>query len=155
MSSEQERLQGEIEDLRGELGQTVEALVHKVDVPARAKERVDELKDEVVARGSELRDQAVDRGSELRDQAVERAAELRDQAVARGSELRDQAVARGSELRDQAVERAGELRDRAADAAERARKAARQTPKSKWLTLAAVGLALIALLAAVRKAGAR
>ncbi|MGH4015997.1 MAG: DUF3618 domain-containing protein [Pseudonocardiaceae bacterium] len=80
-SSEQERLQDEIEELRGELGETVEALVHKADVPARVKER-----------GSELRDQAVERGIELRDQAVERGTELRDRAAQRGMELRDRAV---------------------------------------------------------------
>lgn len=71
-SAEQERLQAEIEELRGELGETVEALVHKADIPARAKERGHELKEQALERGSELKDQAVERGSELKDQAVER-----------------------------------------------------------------------------------
>lgn len=48
MSSDQrppqeERLHEEIQELRSDLGGTVEALVHKVDVPARAKERGIEL----------------------------------------------------------------------------------------------------------------
>ena len=50
---EEQQLQEEIEELRGELGETVEALVHKADVPARAKER-----------GAELTERAVDRGIE-------------------------------------------------------------------------------------------
>jgi len=72
-SSERQRLQEdqlkeEIVELRGELGDTVEALVHKADLPARAKER-----------GAELTERAVDRAAELRDQAViaaERAREV-------------------------------------------------------------------------------
>lgn len=66
-SSEQERLQDEINELRGELGETVEALVHKADIPARARER-----------GTQLRDQAVERGVELRDRAGRRAEQARD-----------------------------------------------------------------------------
>lgn len=70
-SSEQQRLQNEITELRGELGETVEALVHKVDVPARAKERGSELAEQAVERGIELHQQAVDRGSDLSERLIE------------------------------------------------------------------------------------
>jgi hypothetical protein len=61
MSSDQrppqeERLQEEIQELRSDLGGTVEALVHKVDVPARAKER-----------GSELGKRAIDAAERTRE----------------------------------------------------------------------------------------
>jgi hypothetical protein len=39
-----EEIQREIEQTRGELGDTVEALASKADVKGRAKERVDDLK---------------------------------------------------------------------------------------------------------------
>ncbi|HEX2264492.1 MAG TPA: DUF3618 domain-containing protein, partial [Pseudonocardiaceae bacterium] len=58
--SEQE-LQEEIQELRGELGETVQALAHKADVPARAKQRGNELKEEAIGRSVE----AIERGSEL------------------------------------------------------------------------------------------
>ena len=51
---EEEQLQREIEELRSDLGETVEALVHKADLPARAKERGSELADTARERGGEL-----------------------------------------------------------------------------------------------------
>jgi Protein of unknown function (DUF3618) len=124
-SSEQQRLEQEIEELRGELGETVEALVHKVDVPTRAKER----------------------GSELAEQALERGMELQQQVVTRGSELME----RGNELKDQMVERGSELRDRAVDATERAREAVSQTSSDRWVKLAGAGFALILLTIIIRR----
>ncbi len=75
--SEQE-LQEEIK----ELGGIVQALVHKADVPARAKQSGNELKGQVVGYSSELREQAAVRGSELRDRVGE-AAERAREAVSR------------------------------------------------------------------------
>jgi hypothetical protein len=43
MSSSKQKLREEIEHLRGNLGGTVEAWVHKTDLPARAKERANDV----------------------------------------------------------------------------------------------------------------
>ncbi|MGH3973783.1 MAG: DUF3618 domain-containing protein [Pseudonocardiaceae bacterium] len=137
--SEQE-LQEDIADLRSELGETVEALAHKADVPTRVKQRGTELKEQAIERGTELLDQGIDRGSELREQAIVRRDQVRDQVVARGGELREQLTLRGSELRDQAVE-----------AAEWAREAVSQTPVQRWAKLMGAGIALIALSVIVRR----
>ncbi|MGH3997551.1 MAG: DUF3618 domain-containing protein, partial [Pseudonocardiaceae bacterium] len=56
--SEQE-LQEDIADLRSELGETVEALAHKADVPTRVKQRGTELKEQAIERGTELLDQGI------------------------------------------------------------------------------------------------
>ena len=146
-SSEQQRLEREIEELRGELGETVEALVHKVDVPARAKERGNELAEQALERGIELQQQAVTRGSEL----LERGNEVKDQVTARGNEVKDQVIARGNELKDQVTARGSELRDGAIGAVERAREAISQTPTDRWAKLAGAGLALIILAIMVRR----
>lgn len=69
MSSSEQKLREEIEHLRGHLGGTVEALVHKADLPARAKERGSELKARVAERGSELRDRAVEAAARAREAA--------------------------------------------------------------------------------------
>jgi hypothetical protein len=42
-----EELRRDIEETRGELGDTVEALAHKTDVKAQARERVDSIKAKV------------------------------------------------------------------------------------------------------------
>jgi Protein of unknown function (DUF3618) len=125
----EERLQEEIEDLRGDLGETVDALVHKVDLPARAKERGREVKEEALERGIELQQQAAERGSELSGWAIEWCNEVKAQVVGRGSELRDRAV----------------------DAAERARESISQTPSERWAKLAGAGLALLAMTVIVRR----
>jgi len=140
-SSEQQRLeeaqlQEEIAELRSDLGETVEALVHKVDLPARAKDRGNEFKEEAVERGIELQQQAVERGTEL---------------LERGNELKGELLERGNELKGQALARSSELRDRAVEAAERAREAVSQAPKERWVKLACAGLAMIAVMVIVRR----
>ena len=75
---EEERLHKEIQELRSDLGETVEALVHKADLPARAKERSNELKEEAIERGNKLKTLAAERGSELRDRAIDAAERTRE-----------------------------------------------------------------------------
>lgn len=122
-SSEQQRLQNEITELRGELGETVEALVPKVDVPARAKERGSELAEQAVERGIELHQQVVDRGSDLGERLIEWCAQFQGRVAERGGEVRSQAL----------------------DTAERARETARQMPVAQWVTIAGAGLAVLTL----------
>ena len=129
-SNEQQRLQEEIAELRGELGETVEALAHKVDVPARAKER----------------------GNELAEQAVERGAELHQQVVERGSELSGALIERGKQFQARVAERGSEIRDQALDTMARARETASQkTATDQWVKLAGIGLALLALMIITRR----
>jgi hypothetical protein len=95
-SSEQQRLQEEelqqeIAELRSDLGETVETLAHKADLPARAKERGNELAERAVEQGSEL----VKQGGELRD-------ELRNRILARWSDWRDRTVTAAERVQETA-----------------------------------------------------
>lgn len=63
-------LRSEIEQTRAELGETVEQLAYKVDVKARAKEKVEETKARAAAVATQARDKA-------RDKVRETAHELR------------------------------------------------------------------------------
>ncbi|MFD5825578.1 DUF3618 domain-containing protein [Lentzea sp. NPDC060358] len=56
MSDPKEQLQRDVERTRRELGETVEALAHKVDVPGRVKEQAQET----VVRMTAAANQAVD-----------------------------------------------------------------------------------------------
>lgn len=125
----EEQLQEEIEELRGDLGETVEALVHKADLPSRAKER-----------GHEVKEEAIERGIELQQQAVARASELSGQVIAWCNEAKAHVVGRGSEL----------LR-RGRNTTERVRESASQTPTERWAKLAGAGLALLAMTIVVRR----
>lgn len=76
---EAERLQSEIENLRDELGETVDALADKADVKARAEEKVTEARAKAMQVGRSATAAAAQTGERLRNVAQERvpmAAEL-------------------------------------------------------------------------------
>jgi ElaB/YqjD/DUF883 family membrane-anchored ribosome-binding protein len=138
MSSErqrlhEERLQQEIEELRSDLGETVEALAYKADVPARAKERGTAVKEEAIERGLELRQQAVARGSELSERVMEWYNDAQARLAAGSSELVQQTVR----------------------TVEWARESLRQAPRERWVKLtgvvAAAGAGLLAMAVMVRR----
>lgn len=89
-SSEQrlpeEHLQEEIEELRAELGETVEALAHKADVRAQVTEHGKAMKEQALDRGVELHQQAVQRGSELSGRVIAWCNEAKVQALGRARE---------------------------------------------------------------------
>ncbi|WP_394616980.1 DUF3618 domain-containing protein [Lentzea sp. JNUCC 0626] len=58
MSDEKKQLQAEVERARRELGETVEALAHKVDVPSRVKEQAQETRLKVTAAATSAIDSA-------------------------------------------------------------------------------------------------
>jgi hypothetical protein len=148
---EEEQLKEEIVELRGELGETVEALVYKADIPARAKERGAELTERAIDRGAELTERAIDRGAELTERAVDRGAELRQQAVERGNEFSAQAMEWYAKFKTQAAERGSDLRDQAVIATERARQAVYQMPPDRWAKVACAGVALITMMIIMRR----
>lgn len=88
----EERLQEEIEELRSDLGETVEALTHKADVPARVKERGTAVKEDAIERGLALSQQAVERGSELSERVLEWYNDAQTRLAAGSSELVAQTV---------------------------------------------------------------
>ena len=83
-------LQQEIERTREHLGQTVEALVAKVDVKARAQDEASRLIGRLKARGVQARQQAAARAAGARRQAAEKAAGARQQATVQGRHVRRQ-----------------------------------------------------------------
>lgn len=67
MSDPKEQLQRDVERTRRELGETVEALTHKVDVPARVKEQAHETAERVKGQAQD----AVVRMTAATNQAVD------------------------------------------------------------------------------------
>ncbi|MGI5506161.1 DUF3618 domain-containing protein [Lentzea sp. CA-135723] len=70
MSDEKKQLQAEVERARRELGETVEALAHKVDVPARVKEQAQETKLKVTAATNDAIDSATTAAAKAIDSAT-------------------------------------------------------------------------------------
>jgi hypothetical protein len=92
-------LQEEIERTREHLGQTVEALVAKVDVKARAQEEAGRLIGRLKGRAIEARQQATGRLTQARRQA----ADSRQQATVQGRHVRRQVAEATAGPRQQAA----------------------------------------------------
>ena len=117
-------LRSEIEQTRAELGETVELLVQRVDVKARAKEKVDEAKARATAAAAEAKAKARETAQHVAESGRELALELRT---------------------DPAVP--------AQRAAVRLRTSVRNRPK-QWATVAAALLAFAALVVRKRRRAA-
>ena len=76
-----QELQEEIERTREHLGQTVEALMAKVDVKARAQDEASRLIGRLKARAVQARQQAVARTYQARHQVADKAAGPREQVA--------------------------------------------------------------------------
>ena len=87
-------LQEEIERTREHLGQTVEALVAKADVKARAQDEASRLIGRLKARAAQARQRGAARAAEARRQAADKTAGPRQQVTARGRHVRQQAATR-------------------------------------------------------------
>src|ERR1700723_2365083 len=85
-----QRLQQEIERTREHLGETVEALVAKVDVKARAQDEAGRLVGRLKARVLEARQQAAARAVEARRQVADKTAGPLQQAASVGGSVAEQ-----------------------------------------------------------------
>ena len=122
-------LQQEIERTREHLGQTVEALVAKVDVKARAQDEATRLIGRLKARVVEARQQAGARAVEARRQAADKTAGPRQKATVQGRHVRRQVAEKTAGLSQATPE---PIKQAAGNAAATARQ--RRTP-----LLAAIG----------------
>ncbi|NUT94790.1 MAG: DUF3618 domain-containing protein [Saccharothrix sp.] len=92
-------LRADIERTRGDLGDTVEALVHKVDVPARVKEtaheKVEQVKDTAQQGAVQVKEQAAtvaERVNTAAAVAAEKAQEAASKVTVQASQVTDRAV---------------------------------------------------------------
>jgi hypothetical protein len=74
-------LRQEIEQTRGQLGETVEQLVAKTDVKARARDQAAALAGRVKGQASQAREQAATRARKMRDQLAGQAGGTRQPTV--------------------------------------------------------------------------
>jgi ElaB/YqjD/DUF883 family membrane-anchored ribosome-binding protein len=78
-----EQVRDEIEETRGELGDTVAALAEKTDVKAQAKQTVDAAKENVTGRVSEIRQNVTDKKDDFVSSAQEATPESASDAAQR------------------------------------------------------------------------
>ncbi len=102
-------LQQEIERTREHLGETVEALVAKVDVKARAQDEATRLIGRLKARVVQARQQAVARAAQARREAADKTAGPRQQATVQGRHVRRQVADKTAASRQQAASLRGSV----------------------------------------------
>ena len=101
----QQDIQQEIERTREHLGETVEELVAKADVKARAQDKVAEVKAKAQGKAAEVKATAQEKAAAVRATAQEKAAEVKAKAQDRTSDLPGQVQAartKAAELSSQA-----------------------------------------------------
>jgi cobalamin biosynthesis Mg chelatase CobN len=91
-----EELQQQIEQTREQLGETVEQLVAKADIKARAQEKVSELTVRAKAKASQARAQAADGAGSARDQLASKTAEVSQKAKSAGTAVTGQLSGRAA-----------------------------------------------------------
>jgi cobalamin biosynthesis Mg chelatase CobN len=91
-----QKLQQEIEQTREQLGDTVEQLVAKTDVKARAQSNAAELAGRVKGQAAAARARAAARAGSVRDQVTASAAGVRHRTSQLGSSARQQVAAAGA-----------------------------------------------------------
>lgn len=85
-----EELQQEIGQVREQLGETVEQLVAKADVKARAQAKVTELAGRAKGKASQARAQAADGAGNVRDQLASKTADASQKAKSAGTAVSEQ-----------------------------------------------------------------
>jgi hypothetical protein len=111
---DQQGLQEEIERTREHLGETVEALVAKVDVKARAQDEAGRLIGRLKATAVQARQQAVARAADARRQAADKTAGPRQKATVQGRHVRRQVADKTAAPRQQAASVAEQVKPQAA-----------------------------------------
>jgi Protein of unknown function (DUF3618) len=128
-SESQSEIERDIEQTRAQLGQTVEELAQKADVPARVKHAVRETSETVQARASEVKDHA--------------------QAAA--AKATTTVTAKGQELGHQVAEKLPpQVRERVDHGVERATTVARQRPVPTAAVVTSAVLLIVVLLRVLR-----
>ena len=118
-----EALTEEIGHARKELGETVEALVARADVPARAREKAAELAGRASDKASQVKETARQASKQAAARASSAGAAAKEQAAAR---MDSAAAAAPERLRRAARQAADRMGSAGAAAPERLRRAARQ-----------------------------
>ena len=134
-----EQLKLEIERTREQLGETVEALVAKTDVKARARERAEQLSQRLKGTTAQARTQLAGKTADARNAAVATGGPARDQLQAR-------ATAVGGAVRDKTPE---PVQRAARQVAQRTSAVARQP--AALAALAAAGVVVVGVVVIRRR----
>jgi hypothetical protein len=144
-----EELKQDIERTREQLGETVEALVAKTDVKARAKERAGQLSERLKGTTAQVKEQAAARAGRARSQLAGKTADTKNAAVQTTGTARNQLQARATAV-------TGVVRDKTPEPVQRAaqqvaQRASAVTSQRRGLVAVAVAAAAVVSIIVIRR----
>ncbi|MBC6446200.1 DUF3618 domain-containing protein [Actinokineospora xionganensis] len=89
-------LREDIQRVRGDLAETVDALVAKTEVRRRAEEKAHDVKDRAVHKAHELKERAAEKAHEVK----EKAQEVKQRADSRAHEVKERVETKAHEVKD-------------------------------------------------------
>ncbi|MDQ0953385.1 hypothetical protein QFZ24_007308 [Streptomyces phaeochromogenes] len=106
-----DELRRQIQETRGQLGDTVEELAAKADVKGRARARGAELKGKASEAGHAVQGKAAQAGHVVQDKATEAGHVVQGKAVEAGHMVQDKAVQAGHVVQDKATKAGHAVQD--------------------------------------------
>ncbi|MFF3645942.1 DUF3618 domain-containing protein [Streptomyces sp. NPDC002564] len=116
-----DELRKQIEETRGDLGETVQELAAKADVKARAKHRADVVKGQVRGTAAQVKDKVTEQAARARGKATDEAGHARSATADGAARAKDKAAEGAGRAKDKAIEGAARAKDLAAEGAGRAK----------------------------------
>ncbi|MFC8042915.1 DUF3618 domain-containing protein [Nocardia sp. NPDC057353] len=114
--TEKELVAADRDRAREELGQAVEELTHKLDVPARASEKAQEVKDNAVAAANGAKDRVTDSAQQAKERAAETAAVAKERATDSAAVAKERVAETTAVAKEKATETAAVAKERTAAA---------------------------------------
>jgi uncharacterized membrane protein YqiK len=108
-SSLKNRRRQDIDRTRGQFDDALGELTHKIDVPARIRDKVHDSKETARVKAEEVKQQGLAKAEEAKRQAQAKAEEAEQQAQAKAEEAKQQAQAKAEEAKQQAYDGAEAL----------------------------------------------
>ncbi|MFC3965410.1 DUF3618 domain-containing protein [Nocardia jiangsuensis] len=119
--TEKELVAADRDRAREELGQAVEELTHKLDVPARASEKAQEVKENAAAAAAGAKDKVADSAQQAKERAVETAAVAKERATDSATAARERTAETAAVAKEKAAATAAVARERTQDVATKAK----------------------------------
>jgi membrane protein involved in colicin uptake len=113
-----EDLREDIQRVRGDLAETVDALVAKTELKRRAEEKAHDVKDRAVHKAQEIKERAAEKAHEVKEAAAEKAHEVKEVAAEKAHEVKQRADSKAHEVKERVETKAHAVKDRRTHVAE-------------------------------------
>ncbi|WP_067651000.1 DUF3618 domain-containing protein [Nocardia harenae] len=153
--TERELVAADRDRAREELGQAVEELTHKLDVPARASEKVTEAKENTRAAAAGAKDKVADSAQHAGERVAETAAVAKERAAESATAAKERAADTAAVAKEKAAEAATVAKEKAPEPVARGGRQAADFVRANPVPVAIGVVSGVVLWQVLRKRGRR